>query len=151
LSTQDATNGKCGSYYCGVTQEQLTPAINPAGACGDNPTYACKAELTAIVTKCASDNLLAHVIDLLATPPNTTAFQADVTKCVSDNPNVKSNNVKSTCIGCFVEAAMCCARDSACSGVCAGMDTGSTECDTAQKTAGCINPVFTCGGLPNPF
>ncbi len=143
LSTGAQMGDKCGSYYCGVSQATLTPELNPGKPCGDNPGYACKAELTAIVTEAAKMYSGDAVLD-------PEGFKSKVKAFVKMNPGVMANNVRDTCIDCFVGAAICCAGDLlACGLICT---TGTqAECDAAQKAKGCITQVFECGGLPDPF
>jgi hypothetical protein len=149
LSSTPVQNGNCGGYYCGVNQSQLTPELDPAKPCGDSPAFMCKAELPKVVAGCANAAHSGRVVDLLG--GDTSGFRSDIEQCVRANANVVANNIKESCQACFVEAVVCCAGKAVECDLPCQEAIGTKECDTAQRNAGCLDPMFVCGGLPNPF
>jgi hypothetical protein len=150
LSTQAAAGGKCGSYYCNIAQATLMPEIDPSKPCGHDSAgatgmdvydYACEASLATVVTMCATK----HALD--ADAPAATK------KCVKETPSVSSKKVGDTCIDCFVSAADCCKANATCLSTClsVGVLTTQKQCDDEQKKAKCLDPLWSCAGLPSPF
>lgn len=140
LLLANSTGGRCGSFYCGVTPSQFSAAFDAASVCGSAPSLMCAGSVYAVTTKCAP---------MFATEATAQA-RADILACVKSDPAVASSNASDACVGCFVDVWSCCQADINCLTSCL-LNAGKKQCDDAQKAAGCISPLFTCGGLPNPL
>lgn len=140
LSTQPRTAEKCGSYFCGVSQDQLSNAmgLDPSKPCGTDVAVACKGTLTKIVTECAQG--VAGDVEQTRT-------------CVAGNAEVQADMIPAGCYNCFIDAVACCTGNVNCLLTCLGVETDEQQraCDAAQLAAQCPLSVFSCGGLPNPF
>lgn len=140
-STQAAKNGMCSSHFCGITEEQLASATDPASVCGD-PSTACEegGRLAKSVTDCS--------IQVKATNLGKSNEQLRplIQTCVYKDAEIKEK-VNTECLGCFLAVAECAGEN--CLVECL---TGSpAQCDKCRIDKGCEAPLFECAGLPNPL
>ncbi len=139
LSYAAASGSTCGSYYCGVTSDRLTRAIPPGAAC--SASTACSPALVSASRTCSG----MYLADAISDPQG---FRTKVTNCV--NASSAAVGVSSACVACYLNVDFCCTADTlGCALTCSG--GASSECDAALKSAGCVAPLFTCTGLPNPL
>jgi hypothetical protein len=134
------SNGKCGTYYCGVDQATLTMAIDPMAVCGGDPDFTCNGNLVTSVGSCARMVKSANIA------ASNDTLRPLVQDCVYKDATIKAK-VPPACLSCFVNAAVC-AGDN-CLLQCLSGD--SPACDNCRKQNNCEQPVFSCGGLPSPF
>jgi len=131
-------NGMCGSYYCGVTQEQIMSEL-PADTLCPDPVRVCDGGLVKAVGDCARSTKAAN---LTAT---NAQLKPKVQACVQKNPEFADLQVE--CIGCFLDVALC-AGDKCLLECLVGDSAG---CDSCRMKNNCEKPVFSCAKLPSPF
>jgi hypothetical protein len=136
-SVTTAIPGYCGSYSCKLTTGSFAAAFNPSGHCANARDFMCAGTIHAIAFQCMINNAL------LANAPEQTAL------CIKADPSVVASHMGDACVGCFVTAHECCKNNEACLSIC--LQGMGKACDDAQRAAGCVAPLITCTGLPNPF
>jgi hypothetical protein len=138
-STQAPADGMCGGYYCGVDEATLTAAIDPDALCGGDPALTCTGELVGVLGTCARN---AKGAMPAATDDE---LRPMIEACVYED--ARFEGVTTECLGCFLDATACASEH--CLVECLSGD--SPACDRCQNENDCTQPVFACGGLPNPF
>ncbi len=139
-SYQQAENGSCAGYYCGVSIEMIEAELTGTGKCKPTPDDVCSGRVTFAVSSCARS--------VKSNPLN--AFDSDaqlrvkIEECVRKDPAITS---PAECLGCFLDAAECASKN--CLSQCLTGD--STTCDSCRMQNGCNQSVPVCGGLPSPF
>ena len=133
-------NDMCAGWYCGVTEAQLTSAVDPSATCGGDIQLLCAGSVVEKVGVCARR--------LKAENFNATndELRPLVRDCVYEDAEIKAA-VPEDCLQCTIDAAAC-AADS-CLVQCLAGD--SPACDTCRRAAGCDQGVFSCGGIPAPI
>jgi len=132
------SNGMCGSHYCGVTEAQLRAEIPANSVCGD-PEFACTGNLVRVSGACAR-----RVKGNMPFASNESLRPA-IVSCVNEDREI-AERVSAGCMSCFLDALDCVSQ--ACLVECLNGD--SPQCDRCGQNAGCFDPVFSCGDLPNP-
>jgi hypothetical protein len=132
------SDGMCGGHYCGITEEQLRAEMPDDSVCGD-PEFACSGNLVSVSGACAR-----QVKGNMPFASND-ALRPAIVSCVNEDAEI-AERVPSACLTCFLDALDCVSQ--ACLVECLNGD--SPQCDRCAQNAGCFDPVFTCGGLPNP-
>jgi hypothetical protein len=138
-SVSTPSNGKCGSYFCGVTPSIFDSAFDPSAVCGTNSSFMCGGSLLKIASDCFSESSILPGADLTAATAT----------CIKKKSSVQNAGIQDGCIGCFAQQQACCRTDVACNLAC--LDPVSLECDNAMKAKGCVAELFGCSGLPNPL
>jgi hypothetical protein len=141
VSTAAATSATCGGYYCGVSRSTFAAAVDPSSVCGTDLPLVCNGTLSGVASSCTNT----HALDA---DPETA-----IRKCVKETPSVQSSRATDACIACFVGVESCCTRNSNCLSTClsVGVLTTQAQCDGEKQRAGCVNPLWSCSGLPNPL
>lgn len=139
LPVGQPTNGKCGSYFCGVTPTSFNEAFAPSSVCGVNATFMCGGSLEKIAYDCWSSAMLTPIDQM----------QSAIAVCAKSKASLQNAGIAGGCVDCFVEQQMCCQRNANCLTDCL---FGATHtCDLAMRAAGCTSGLFSCSGLPNPL
>jgi hypothetical protein len=133
------SDGMCGSHYCGVTEAQLRAEIPEDSVCGD-PEFACTGNLVTVAGACAR-----RIKGNMPFASNE-ALRPSIVSCVNEDPEI-AQRVSSGCLDCFLDALDCISQ--ACLTDCLNGD--SPQCDRCGRNAGCFDPVYSCGGLPDPY
>jgi hypothetical protein len=132
------SDGMCGSHYCGVTEAQLRAEIPDDSVCGD-AEFACSGNLVTVSGDCAR-----RIKGNMPFASNE-ALRPSIVNCVNEDPEI-AERVSAGCLDCFLDALDCVSQ--ACLTDC--LNGNSPQCDACAQSAGCFDPVFSCGGLPNP-
>jgi hypothetical protein len=132
--------GMCGGYYCGVDQATLTQALDAAATCGGDPEFTCDGRLVLVVGDCARGVKSAMPF------ASNAELRPMIEACVRADADIPQD-LPADCLVCFVDAAVC-AGDN-CLIECLSGD--SPGCDSCRIENDCQQPVFACGGLPNPL
>jgi hypothetical protein len=139
-SYKPAEGDKCAGWFCGVSEAELTAAVDPKAICGGNVPLLCKGSVVEKVGVCArrlkAENFTA----------TNDVLRPLVRDCVYEDADIKAA-VPENCLDCTINAAACAADN--CLAQCIGGD--SATCDTCRRTAKCDQSVFDCGGLPPPI
>jgi hypothetical protein len=133
-------NGMCAGWYCGVTQDILTSAVDPEAKCGGDVPLLCSGNVVTAVARC-SRMLKAQNIGA-----SNAALRPLVRACVYQDADLQKR-VAQDCLDCTIDAAEC-ASDN-CLLQCLTGD--NPQCDACRRTAKCDQKVFSCGGLPAPI
>ena len=133
-----AKGGMCGSYYCGVTLDQIKAEL-PADTLCPEPEQVCDGGLVKAVGNCARTTKAANLT------ANNAKLKPLVAECVKKVPEFAQ--LADACLGCFLDVALC-AGDKCLLECLAGDSAG---CDSCRKRNNCEEPVFSCAKIPNPF
>jgi len=139
-SYTEITGDKCQGWYCGVTEAELSAAVNPKARCGADVGLLCKGTVTTKVGECARDK---KEKNLSATNEELRPLVRD---CAYEDEEIKEK-VPEDCLDCIIDVAACAAEF--CIGTCLAGD--SPGCDTCRIMNNCDPQVFSCGQLPTPL
>jgi hypothetical protein len=131
---------KCQGWYCGVTEKELSDAVDPKAKCGGNVPLLCMGSVTVAVGKCARDEKTKNF------SLSNDELKPLVRDCVYKDEAIKAA-VPENCLDCTIDVAECAADN--CLAPCLGGDT--PQCDTCRLQAKCDQKVFGCGELPAPI
>lgn len=146
LSYTEPANGMCGSYFCGVDEATLAKALDPNTVCGENmgntggSAFVCEGRLVSVVGACARTVKAAN---FLLTNEQLRPLVQD---CVYEDAEIKMK-VTEQCLSCFIDVADCAGTN--CLVECLAGD--SEACDQCRMNNNCEQPLFPCGGFPNPL
>jgi hypothetical protein len=132
---------KCQGWYCGVTEQELSDAIDPKAKCGGNVPLLCKGSVTIKVGDCARS---VYTNNLDKGPEELKPLVRD---CVYKDAEEIKAAVPEACLDCTIDVAIC--ASGPCLGPCLGGD--SEGCDTCRLANHCDQKVFACGELPAPI
>jgi len=138
-SEGEPDSGMCNGYYCGVTEAQIAQSIPANPVCGLSAGDLCKGTLTDAVAGCTRQVVVAHLGEPIE------PLRPLIHDCVFEDAAIKAK-VNEGCLGCFLNVAICAASN--CLVECLA---DSPNCDSCRRKANCEQPVFGCGGLPDPL
>jgi hypothetical protein len=136
-----AEDGMCGSFFCGVSEASLAAEVSSSAVCS-NTEFFCSGNLVTVAGDCAR-----RVKSGMPLASNESLRPA-IRDCVYADAAIQEN-VSEDCLECYLVSFDCGGQVDTCLIEC--LNGNSAECDQCMRDNGCLDPVFTCSGLPSPF
>ncbi|HEX6243780.1 MAG TPA: calcium-binding EGF-like domain-containing protein [Polyangiales bacterium] len=135
------TAGMCAGLYCGLNESQLATRLVPSAVCDQSAAFTCSGTLPRVAGMCGREVKSANPLD------PSELIRVKVNACIAQRPEVQGVAISDACSDCYTSQQLC-IHDN-CLIECLAGD--SVDCDTCQRSRGCLTALYTCTGLPNPL